>query len=159
MRINKWARTLFATLMISVCGVLGTAVPAAADAPVYVEMLWIRCQDDTGEWGSDEIWVDVNLVPAGIFEDFDATETKYFTDDGYANNRVHVMEGDQVYVGVWEKDQSPPPAPYPGGPPSDWDFQGSFVIPRSLVDTGEHEGYAFQDGEYIVRFRVTSYYP
>jgi len=159
MRFSKWVRALLATSMVSAGALLATAAPAAADAPVYVEMLWIRCQDETGEWFSDEIWVDVNLLPAGIFTNFDVRQTRNFTDEGYGNNRVHVMEGDQVYVGVWEMDDDPPPAPFPGGFPSDWDPQGTFVIPRSQVDTGEHEGYAFQDGQWIVRYRVTSYHP
>jgi hypothetical protein len=120
--------------------------PAAAAGAVYLQLLWIRCQNDTGEWGSDEIWVEVNGVAAGLFLDFDVRERRDFVESTFFHPRQQMI-AETVQVTVWEKDDTPS---FPG----DWDFQGRFTVNQNLVNTGEHEGYAFDDGEYIVRYRV-----
>jgi hypothetical protein len=160
MRVGRWIRAVLAVAVVAAFGLFATPTPANADAPVWVEMVWIRCQDETGDpgIGSDEIWVDVNFLPSGSFDDFDKRETKYFYDDGFYHHNVHEMQGDSVYVRVYERDGSPA-YPLPNGFESDWDFQGDFYIPRSEVDTGLHENYAFEDGQYIVAYRVTSTHP
>jgi len=142
-------RVLVAALAAVVASVVAVAVapqPAAADGPVYLELIWIRCQNDTGDWGSDEIWVEVNGTAAGFFEDFDVRERRDFVERMFFYPRQQML-AESVTVTVWEKDEAPI-WPY------DWDLQGRFTVNQNLVNTGEHEGYAFDDGEYIVRYRV-----
>jgi len=149
MGIRRIVNGALVALLAGLLAVVAVPRPAAADGPVYLELLWIRCQDTShGEWGSDEIWVDIVGAPAGYFEDFDATELRTFV-PGSIFHPKQQFTGDTLYVDVWEKDDG-------NAPPSNWDHQGLFVVNRNLVDTGEHEGYAFLDGQYIVRYRVTS---
>jgi hypothetical protein len=140
MRFRRLFTAALAVVAAAVMAVVAVPQPAAADDPATLVLYWIRCQDETGESGSDEIRVDIESQYAGYFNDFDATERRYFI-PGSWSRRPFV--GDIMTVAVWELD-----------PVGGDDFQGSFTVNRNLVNTGEHEGYAFLDGQYIVRYLV-----
>lgn len=155
MRIRRYLGAALATVMASTGALLVTPVSASAQAPVYLQLLWVRCQDTTGELFSDEILA-YSADSAGtriltsFFEDFDETETKWFRDHAPARDVIEFT--DATFIQLWERDRDP-------SPPGDADHVGLIPVYRNQVDTGEHEGYAFDDGEYIVRYRVLSSRP
>lgn len=149
MRFRRFIATALATLVAGTLAVVAVPQPAAADGPVYVTLLWVRCQDETGEWGVDEILLEIGGnpgTPAGI-----VTVRQRETRDlippvpGYQPRQEIV--GASTWVWVWERDDP--------RDRSSWDLQGVFEVRRDLANTGEHEGYAFWDGEFIVRYIVT----
>jgi hypothetical protein len=139
-------RLLISLLTAVLAGSLGAVVvsqPATADSPVYLRLLWIRCQDETGDAGnSDEIWVGIDDQQADYFDDFDVRETKWFFNTPPINLSIRPFTDDEFVVSVWEQD------------PGYRQWLGQFLVYRSEVNTGEHEGYAFFGGQYIVRYVV-----
>ncbi|GIH02673.1 hypothetical protein Rhe02_07400 [Rhizocola hellebori] len=149
MRFRRFFATALATMVAGALAVIAVPQPAAADGPVYVALLWVRCQDDTGEWGADEILLEIGGnpgTPAGILNSMHVGDTKYVypAPPGYQPSQEIV--GDATWIWVWERDD-------PNNRGS-WDLQGVIEVRRDLVNTGEHEGYAFWDGQFIVRYTV-----
>lgn len=149
MRFRRILATALATVVAGALAIVATPQPAAADGPVYVALLWVRCQDDTGEWGSDEILLEIGGnpgAPAGILNSMDVGDRLNVMPAPPGYRPIQEIIGDSVSVWVWERDD-----PRDRG---SWDLQGVFEVRRDLANTGEHEGYAFWDGEFIVRYTV-----
>jgi hypothetical protein len=149
MRFRRSFATVLAAVVAGTLAVVAAPQPAAADRPVYLSLLWVRCQDDTGEWGSDEILIEIGGnpgTPAAILNSMDVGDTRSVLPPVPGYQPSQQIVGDATWVWVWERDDP--------NNRSSWDLQGVFEVRRDLANTGEHEGYAFWDGEFIVRYMV-----
>ena len=149
MRFRRFFATALTAVVAGTLTVVAVPQPAAADGPVYVALLWVRCQDDTGEWGSDEILLEIGGnpgTPAGILSSMDVGDTRSVIPAPPGYRPIQEIVGDSVSVWVWERDDP--------RDRSSWDLQGVFTVRRDLANTGDHEDYAFWDGEFIVGYRV-----
>ena len=150
MRFRRFFATVMAATVASTLAVVAMPEPAGADDPlVKVSFLWVRCQDDTGEWGADEIQIEVNGNPGdpvGIINDMHVGQTKNVGPQLPPYQPTQDITGDSIWVWVWERDDP--------NNRSTWDLQGIFEIRRDWADTGERESYAFYDGQFIIRYIV-----
>jgi hypothetical protein len=135
---------MFATIataaLASVLAIVAVPRPATADPVYMMDLIWIRCQTDTGEWGPDEIQVRVDGQNADYFDGFEQGEQLMFRTLSHYRWQ---LTGETLTVSVWELDDF-------GGD----DFQGSFVVSRAEANTGQHSGFAYADGQWIVRYIV-----
>jgi hypothetical protein len=146
MRFRRLCTAALVAVLAGVTAVLAVPQPAAADGPVYLRLLWIRCQHDTGEWGDDEIRVDVNGQEADYIGGFKRGQTRWFAPPELGGRPVWEITPYVLTVVVWEDD---------GSATAD-DRQGVFVVRPEEANTGEHEVLLTEDpdGEWIVRYIV-----
>jgi hypothetical protein len=116
--------------------------PAAADT-VYLQVWWVRCEDQSEPF-SDEIRLRFNGTFIGGWNDVDGGETHwYYSSFPIPLNRA--FSGNTA-IDVMESD---------GG--NDIDLIGWVNVSESQVGTGQHEGLSYQiDGRYVVRYEVTA---
>ncbi|HEV8558910.1 MAG TPA: hypothetical protein VGR06_21270 [Actinophytocola sp.] len=117
--------------------------PAASADTAKVDVLWIRCQDQS-ESGSDEILIYVNGQFKGGWGDVDVRETHWYY-SAFPPTLLNIQFDDTALIEVFEADGS------------DHELLGWVWVSASEINQGEHEGLASQgsgDGEYIVRYQV-----
>jgi len=116
-------KPLLAALLAAVISMLLPAPPAQADGPVRAVLDWLKCGDES-ETGSDEPFVERDDVNIQSFNNVDGNWQPHY----FLTNREQWFDGDNLYLQLWEDD----------GHWSQDDYLGTFVIPRSHVDTGDH---------------------
>lgn len=120
------------------------AAPPASAATVYLQVWWVRC-DDQSEPGSDEIRLRFNGSFIGGWNDVDGGETHWY----YSSNLLYGRPLNRAFSGntaidIIEQDDS-------------YDLIGYLPISESEVGAGPRERPAnMYDGRYTIRYEVTA---
>jgi hypothetical protein len=121
--MTKAWKPLLAALLAAVVSVTLPAPPAQADAPVRALLDWLKCGDESEPF-SDEPFVERDGVGIAHFTNVDGNWKPH----SFLINRNQWFDTEFLYLQLWEDD----------GQASEDDYLGTFVIPRSHVDTGDH---------------------
>jgi len=120
------------------------AAPPASASTVYLQVWWIRC-DDQSEPFSDETRLRLNGSWIGGWNDVDGGETHWY----YSSSPIYGTPLNRAFSGtttidIYELDD-------------DYDLIGNLGISESEVGTGQHERAAFMfDGRYTIRYEITA---
>ena len=114
---------LLATLLATVISMLLPAPPAQADGPVRAILDWIKCGDES-EAFSDEPFVVRDGATIHTWQNVDGDWREHH----FLINWEQWFDSDYLALELWEDD----------GHWSQDDYLGTFNIPRSDADTGDH---------------------
>jgi len=118
------------------------APPASADT-VYLQVWWVRC-DDQSEPFSDEVRLRLGGLFIGGWDDVDGGETHWYWSSQYYGQPINRPFSGNIGLDVMEQDGAS-------------DLIGYLSISESEVGTGPHERAAnMYDGRYTVRYEVTA---
>ncbi len=127
-RLSRAIRLTVATALTLLVGGLVLTGPAPAQAkgenltvPATLHIIYIRCNEQDDQWGSDEPYITINGQRVWEAGNVDALD--------YVNVEINVPFDDQVNVQLWEDD---------GGLSGGDDLMGNWYMWAGEAGSGQH---------------------